>query len=232
MADGKVEIGLEGCVYKFPFDGCILTIDEKMVKTVDISLNQQDIESIKEYFSKRGMRWKPDIDEGFKEHDLSLYVRIQNSLQDLYEQSEEYEVEQYELEVMSEQDCEDYEPVILEAYWPHKIFKEMGINMPNISIWVSRESSGGMGYPIYLEDDYVSEVRNIIDSYNWGKIGNHLNVDDIRSTHRKMVEVIEERIKDMLLNTFNYEESQLKDLKFSIWEYTIPPKEWLSIEGE
>ena len=89
-----------------------------------------------------------------------------------------------------------------------------------------------MGYPIYLEDEYVSEVRKVIDSYNWEKIGNHLNVDDIRNTHRKLVEVIEERIKDILRYTFNYEESQLEDLKFSIWEYTIPPQKWLSTEDE
>ena len=110
--------------------------------------------------------------------------------------------------------------------WPTQLFQEMNINIPNASLWVTNKNIvelHGMGYPIFLEDKYIEEIREILEKTIWNvnsKIA-YINIDNLADKHEELRMVMRERLKDMLINNYECPESILPDLTFSLYQLSL-----------
>ena len=211
--------------YTFGISGCIMTVDgNEDVRSLDIVLHPKEVSEIRDYFFLRGKLWEPSVAEKFQQHSPELYEKIYAAVQSLWERSEEYESEQEDLMVYGED--ADFERIELSPLWPKKLFDEMDIHIPNISIWVSNvsiEEENGMGYPIYLEPEYYIELKEILEKVVWGKksLYDLIDINNLTDKHKGLCDTIKARMKEMLIFTYDFEESWIEDLNFSIWYYSI-----------
>ena len=212
-------------IYTFGIYGCILSVDGKEdVTTVDIVLHPNEVSAIRDYFFLRGKHWESSVSEKFKEHSPELFNKINAAVQNLWEQSDEYASEQEDLMMYGED--ADFERIELTVRWPEKLFEEMDIHVPNVSIWVintSIKEENGAGYPIYLEPEYYADLKEILKNTIWGKssLYTKININNLADKHKELRDTIEVKIKDMLVYTYDFEESTIGDLEFCIWYYSI-----------
>ena len=106
--------------------------------------------------------------------------------------------------------------------WPHELLTEMGISIPNACIWVTKKDETfdqGLGYPIYLEDNYLTELQEVLDSTIWDK--DSVDIKILADKHAELRDIIEERTKRSMVDTFDFEESALSDLTFSLFQLSI-----------
>ena len=224
--------------YTFKTSG-YLTINGEDSNTLDVELSNEDIAQIRDWFIQRGMRWIGYVPKEFRKHSPELYDRLYQAEVDRTNSSDP--VDPYLLECLTSEESEEedspveYDPDIdpcdndcawMPLLWPNELFDEMKINIPNANIWAKlKDVKGfnGMGYPIYLEDNYVDELRNILESTIWYKESKiySIDIENLADKHQELKNIIKERLNDTLINNYDYTEDELQDLVFIIYELSL-----------
>lgn len=210
-----------------------LTINGEDVNTLDIELSPKEVSDICDWFKLRDMKWIGFVPMEFREHSPELYDKLYQSEVDLCNQSDP---DPYGLTELSDEEMEyDYtiDPCDDDCpwgclLWPIQLFEEIGIHVPNASIWVTAidaksDFDGGIGYPIYLEENYLEELRIILEATVWNPNYKKWSVDinNLADMHTELRNIIEQRLKDMLVSTYDYEEKDLPTLRFSLYQLSI-----------
>ncbi len=213
-----------------------LTINGEDVNTLEIELSPMEIGEIYEWFKLRDMKWIGHIPLEFRKHSPELYDKLYQELVNLCNESDADS--DYLLEIPDEEieyDC-TIDPCDDECawgclLWPIQLFEEMKISVPNASIWVTdidakSDFDSGIGYPIYLEENYLEELRIILEATVWNDNFKKWSVDvnHLDDKHSELKKIIEHRLKDVLVSTYNYEEKDFPTLRFSLYQLSIDRK--------
>lgn len=221
--------------YTFKTVGYLIMNGEE-VDTLDIQLSPGEISEIRDWFKLRDMKWIGYVPLEFRKHSPELYDKLYQELVDMYNESDidpfglldsPYEEIEYDCTMdPSDDDC-PWGCLL----WPIQLFEEMGILVPNASIWVTAidakgDLDGGIGYPIYLEENYLEELKMILEATVWNVNFKKWSVDinNLADKHTELRNIIEQRLKDMLVSSYNYTEKELPTLRFSLYQLSIDRK--------
>lgn len=210
-----------------------LTINGEDVNTLDIELSPKEVSEIRDWFKLRDMKWIGYVPLEFRKHSPELYDKLYQELVNLCNESDvdpdlPSEIPEEEIKYDCTIDPYDDDCAWGCLLWPIQLFEEMEIPVPNASIWVTdidakSDFDGGMGYPIYLEENYLEELRIILERTVWDTNFNKWSVDinNLADKHAELRNIIERRLKDMLVSTYDYEEKDFPTLRFSLYQLSI-----------
>ena len=209
--------------YTFYISCYLLTINgEENVCSVDIVLHPKEVMAIHDYFFLRGKHWEEYVTPKFKEHSSELYEKINAAVQELWRQSDEYqECRQWQMDAADIN--EDLVPI-----WPDKLFVEMDIKIPNATIMTvakGMEDYPGCPYPIYLEPEYIAQIKEILEMKIWDDEQHCSDMIDIREmsgSHRDLCKTIEERTNETLVYAYGHDESNLPCMNHYLWVHSLP----------
>ena len=217
-------------IYTFHIVG-YLTINGEDTNAVEVSLTPDEVSRIYDWFKQRDMKWLGYVPLAFRQHSPELYDKLYQAEVDLYNQAEidpyfEPEMSDEEIEYDCTVDPDDDDCPWGVLLWPYQMFDEMGIPVPNTSIWVSDNPSeflNGMGYPIYLEENYIEEVRTILDNTILNKYSkiSMIDINNLSDKHAELRDIIAQRTKKTLVDSFDFDESQLSGLTFSLYQLSL-----------
>ena len=223
---------MENNIYTFWTVG-YLEIDGEMVNTLDIALNQAEIQSIYDWFALRNNKYISVIPHEFRKYNQELYDKLYISLvelmnqanPDIYECDDDWDEEDFpEIEYDPSIAPTSYDSPIGLLHWPHRIFHELNINEPNVTIWVNEEGKDpdmeGLGYPIYLDEIHYAELHEIMQ----GRFGNnqtpYVNIEKLRQNHNDLYLEIKNRVDDILPD-YGVNVSDSRELVYSLYQHTI-----------
>ena len=214
--------------YTFTTAGYLI-INGEETNTLDIVLTPKEVSEIRDWFFLRGKRWIGYVPIAFREHSPKLYDKLYQALVDRTNLSDpDLLTDEPYPEIVYDPNIDPYDEDCPwgALLWPEQLFEEMDINIPNVSIWVTNKTLNelhGMGYPIYLEDNYIDELHTILVKTIWNKdsrIG-YINIDNLADKHENLRNTIRERIKDRLINDYDCPEDTLSNLTFSLYFWSI-----------
>lgn len=217
-------------IYTFHTVG-YLTINGEETNAIEVTLTPEEVGRIHDWFKQRDMKWIGYVPLEFRKHSPELYDKLYQMEVDLCNQADidpdfESEMSDEEIEYDCTVDPSDDECPWGALLWPRQLFDEMGIPVPNVSIWVSdnpNEELWGNGYPIFLEENYIEELRIIMEKTIWYKESkiSRIDINNLADKHSELRDVIEQRVKKTLVDSFGYAESQLSGLTFSLYQFTL-----------
>lgn len=211
-----------------------LEIDGKDVNKLDIALNPTEVQSIYDWFALRQNKWISFIPKAFRKHNQELYDKLYMSLVELINQAnpdtcecdDDWDEDDFpKIEYDPSIDPTSYDSPIGLLHWPHRIFQELNINEPNVTIWVNEEGDDdlqGMGYPIYLEEKYFNELSEIFQA-TFGLASSDVrlaNINAFQQTHSDLYIVIKDRVDDILPD-YGVNVAKSRELVYSLYQYTI-----------
>ncbi len=209
--------------YTFGIFCCLLTVNgEKFVCSVDITLHPEEVMAIHDYFLLRGNHWEEFVTDKFKGHSPELYEKINTTIQELWRQSDEYK----ELLCWQRDDIDTNSDLV--PIWPDKLFEEMNICVPNATIWIvfkDLEKEQGSPYPIYLESEYITQIKEILEKRIWDEEQHYQELIDIRElsdTHKDLCKTIEIRAQETLVNAYGYDKSNPPSRNHYLWIHSLP----------
>ena len=220
--------------YMFYTEG-YLTINGENTDAVEVSLTPDEVGQIYDWFKQRDMKWIGFVPLAFRKHSPELYDKLYQAEVDLCNQADiDFDLDPEMSDEEIEYDC-TVDPANRDCpwgllFWPHQLFEEMGIPVPNVSIWVSDNPSeflNGAGYPIFLEDNYVEEVRTILENTIWNKDSKiysknyRIDINNLADKHAELRDVITQRTKNTLVDSFDFDVFQLSGLTFSLYSFTL-----------
>lgn len=226
------DVSNEDKLYAFTTVG-YLTINTELTNTLSVVLSPAEVREIRDWFFQRNRKWISYVPFEFRSHSQELYDKLyqaevdRTNMCDPDENTEElFEQVVYDPNI----DPMDEECPWMLLHWPEELFNEMGIDVPNAAIWVSNKTineRNGRGYPIFLEDNYLDELRAILVETVWNDScqNSFINIETFRARHESLCQTIKERLTDMLINTYDYPLSILQDLSFSIFQESIELRE-------
>ncbi len=208
-----------------------ISIDGNYENKIDIVLTPQDVAAIRDWFYLRDKKWISFVPLEFRTHSPKVYDKLYRALIDWINTSD-LDEDFCDEEVISDL---EYDPSLNPLnkdcpwpvlHWPDQLFKEMDINIPNVSIWVNDKktspSDSGLGYPIYLEDHFMDELQHILtDLFSKQPTIDFFNIEELAEKHHNLRDVIKQRVKDMLISNFDYDESKITELTFSLYQFSI-----------
>ncbi len=189
-----------------------LEVDGKDVNTLDVALTPAEVQSIYDWFALRNNRWISFIPQAFRNHNQELYDKLYTSLVELVNQAnpdisvcdDDWDEEELpEIEYDPNVAPTSYDSPIGLLHWPHRIFQELNINEPNVTIWVNEKGKDylqGMGYPIYLEEKYYNELNEIMQTAFGAESHDTrlININEIKQSHLDLYTEIKNRVDDIL----------------------------------
>lgn len=211
-----------------------LEIDGEDVNTLDVVLTPAEVQSIYDWFALRQNKWISFIPLAFRKHNQELYDKLYMSLVELTNQANP---DTYECDDDWDEDdfpIIEYDPSIAPTsydspigllHWPHRIFQELNINEPNVTIWVSEKGKDpnmeGLGCPIYLDENQYTELQEIMHSC----FGHHnqppyVNIESLRQNHNDLYVEIKSRVDDILPD-YDVNVAESHRLAYSLYQHTI-----------
>ena len=210
--------------YTFYIDCCLLTVNgEENVCSVDIVLHPKEVMEIRDYFFLRGKHWEEYVTPKFKEHSPELYEKINAAIQELWRQSDEYQEELQWLEASEIDTNRDFVPI-----WPNKLFEEMNIKVPNATIWAvpkNVENHPGSPYPIYLEPEYIAQLKEILEKRIWDDeqhLSDMIDIQELSDGHMDLCKTIEARTQETLVYAYYHDESNQPSMDHFLWTHSLP----------
>ena len=210
-----------------------LEIDGKDVNTLDVALTPAEVQSIYDWFALRNNRWISFIPQAFRNHNQELYDKLYTSLVELVNQAnpdisvcdDDWDEEEFpEIE---------YDPIIASTsydspygllHWPHRIFQELNINEPNVTIWVHEKGQDpdmiGLGYPIYLNEIHYVELLEILQGRFGYNQPPYVSIEELRQNHNNLYLEIKNRVDDILPD-YGINTSESHELVYSLYQHTI-----------
>lgn len=217
-------------IYTFRTVGYLI-INGQNTNAVEVSLTPDEVGQIYDWFKQRDMKWIGYVPLAFREHSPELYDKLYQAEVDLCNQADidpdfEPEISEEEMEYDCTIDPADDDCPWGALLWPYQLFDEMGILIPNVSIWVSDNPSKefyGLGYPIFLEEKYIEEIRTILENTILNKDSkiSRIDINNLADKHAELRDVIAQRTKKTLIDSFDFDESKLSGLTFSLYSFTL-----------
>ena len=211
-----------------------LEIDGKDVNTLDIALTPDEVQSIYDWFALRQNKWISFIPQAFRKHNQELYDKLYMSLLELTNQANP---NSYECDDDWDEDGFpkiEYDPSIAPTsydspiglfHWPHRIFQELNINEPNVTIWVNDKGKDpnkeGLGYPIYLDENQYVELLEIMQShFGSDRQTPYVNIEKLRQNHNDLYLEIKSRV-DGILPDYGVDVADSHERVYSLYQHTI-----------
>ncbi len=211
-----------------------LEIDGKDVNTLDVALTPAEVQSIYDWFALRQNKWISFIPQAFRNHNQELYDKLYTSLVELmnqanpetYECDDDWDEEEFpEIEYDPSIDPTSYDSPFGLLHWTHRIFKELNINEPNVTIWVHEKGKDpnmeGLGYPIYLDEIHSAELHEIMqDRFGNNNQTPYINIEILRQNNNDLYLEIKNQVDDILPD-YGINTTESHELVYSLYQHTI-----------